>query len=241
MTTINLTNVMPGVGRVRDAVPVDADLTSREEGARRALNVAVAAVGIVLTAPLMLGIAILIRLTSPGPVLYRQARVGLNRRDTRLPSGNHRRAVDCGGVPFTIYKFRTMRVARAWGEDQRWAAQDDPRITPIGRVLRRYRLDELPQLFNVLMGDMNMVGPRPEQPRIFADLREQIPTYDLRQRVRPGITGWAQINQSYDATLEDVRRKVEYDLAYISRQSLTEDLKIMMLTAPVMMFKRGAW
>jgi lipopolysaccharide/colanic/teichoic acid biosynthesis glycosyltransferase len=241
MTTFDLTNVMPGVSRALEAGPLDAVLTSREEGARRALNVAVAAIGLVLAAPLMLGIAILVRLTSPGPILYRQTRVGMDRRDTGLPSGNHRRAVDHGGRPFTIYKFRTMSVARRYGDDQRWAAKDDPRVTAIGRVLRRYRLDELPQLFNVLRGDMNIVGPRPEQPRIFAELREQIPGYHLRQRVRPGITGWAQINHHYDTTLEDVRRKVGYDLHYIQRQSLLEDLRIMLMTAPVMILKRGAW
>src|SRR2546426_227598 len=112
---------------------------------------------------------------------------------------------------------------------------------PVGGVLRKLRLDELPQLFNVLMGDMNVVGPRPEQPTIFVYLREQIEGYQRRQRVRPGITGWAQVNQGYDTTVGDVRRKVGYDLEYIGRQSVFEDLRIMLRTAPVMLLRRGGW
>jgi lipopolysaccharide/colanic/teichoic acid biosynthesis glycosyltransferase len=108
-------------------------------------------------------------------------------------------------------------------------------------LLRRTRLDELPQLYNVVRGEMNIVGPRPERPAIFADLRRTIPEYPLRQRVKPGITGWAQINQAYDACVEDVRRKVQYDLEYVKRQGLIEDLRIMAMTLPVMMFRRGGW
>src|SRR3989442_1673840 len=156
----------------------------RERRSRRCLNIAAATVGIVLTLPLMLVIAALIKLTSRGPVLFTQAR--------------------------------------------------------IGRVLRKVRLDELPQLFNVLLGDMNVVGPRPEQPSIFVFLREQIEGYQRRQRVRPGITGWAQINQAYDRTVDDVRRKVVYDLEYIRRQSTLEDCRIMLRTLPVML-GRGGW
>jgi len=122
-----------------------------------------------------------------------------------------------------------------------WARPDDPRITAVGRVLRKYRLDELPQLFNVLQGDMNLVGPRPEQPEIFERLRDQVDRYGDRQRVRPGLTGWAQVNQQYDSSIDDVRKKVMFDLEYIRRQSLTEDLRIMARTVPVVLFKRGAW
>jgi len=147
--------------------------------------------------------------------------------------------MDLGGAPFTMYKFRTMRPAGHTGK-QVWAQADDERITPLGRVLRRFRLDELPQLFNVLKGDMNVVGPRPEQPDIFVYLREQIESYPRRQRVRPGITGWAQINQGYDTSVDDVRRKVGYDLEYIRRQSVLEDFRIMVRTLPVMMFRRGS-
>jgi len=214
---------------------------ARTEGARRGLNIVVAGAGMVLAAPLMLCIAALIKLTSRGPALYTQSRVGLDRRWLRPPSANGRRQADYGGEPFTIYKFRTMRVNRNSDDAQVWAQLDDPRVTPLGRVLRKYRLDELPQLFNVLRGDMNVVGPRPEQPKIFADLRRQIHGYAWRQRVRPGITGWAQINLHYDTSVESVRQKVAYDLEYLARQSVLEDLRIMLRTVPVVVFKRGAW
>ena len=212
----------------------------RERAARRLLNFVVAAVGLVLTFPLMLFIAALIKLTSRGPVLFAQTRVGLDRRALSNAGGNTRRHTDQGGQPFTIYKFRTMRPAGGNGK-QVWAQADDERVTPIGRVLRKLRLDELPQLFNVLKGDMNIVGPRPEQPTIFVYLREQIEGYQRRQRVRPGITGWAQINQGYDTSVDDVRRKVRYDLEYIRRQSTLEDLRIMLRTVPVMVLRRGGW
>jgi lipopolysaccharide/colanic/teichoic acid biosynthesis glycosyltransferase len=122
-----------------------------------------------------------------------------------------------------------------------WAQPDDPRVTPLGRILRTYRLDELPQLINVLRGEMNMVGPRPEQPSLFENLRSRINGYQVRQRVLPGITGWAQVNQHYDSSIEDVKRKVAFDLQYISRRSAAEDLRIMLRTVPVIVFKRGAW
>ncbi len=211
----------------------------RQEFERRSLNVAVAAVGIVLTAPLMLVIAALVKLTSPGPVLYTQLRVGIDRRARRVRDRGDTRDRNLGGAPFTIYKFRTMRVAQEAA--QVWARKGDARVTPIGAVLRKYRLDELPQLFNVLRGDMNVVGPRPEQPEIFGQLRERIASYSWRQRVLPGITGWAQVNLCYDQTLDDVRRKVAYDLAYIRRASALEDVKIMARTLPVMIGKKLGW
>jgi len=207
------------------------------EKSRRALNVVVALIGIVLTAPFMAVIAVLVRLTSPGPILFSQTRVGLDRRRGAAPPPGTRRHEDAGGRPFIIFKFRTMYVHKA---AEVWATENDPRITPLGRVLRKYRLDELPQLFNVLGGDMNIVGPRPEQPKIFAKLRDQIDQYPRRQLVRPGITGWAQINQRYDRNISDVRRKVELDLEYVERQSFVEDLSIMARTIPVMLFQRGA-
>lgn len=213
------------------------------ESLRRALNVAVATVGIVLTAPLMVGIALIIKLTSPGPIFFIQTRIGIDRRAPGEPAGNNRRSTDCGGKPFAIYKFRTMASSgRAGAEsDQVWAQPNDPRVTPIGRILRLYRLDELPQLLNVLRGDMDVVGPRPEQPAIFTQLRGQIDRYQERQRVRPGITGLAQISQCYDSSVDDVRRKLQYDLQYISRQSVLEDMRIMLRTLPVVVGKQGAW
>lgn len=209
------------------------------ERRRRALNVAVAAIGLVAAAPLLAVIAVAIKLTSRGPVIYKQTRVGVDRR--RGFGGNHRRERDLGGRPFTMYKFRTMAAGPGRRQAERWAVRDDPRVTPLGRVLRKYRLDEVPQLYNVLLGDMNIVGPRPEQPTIFAELREQIPGYTIRQRVRPGITGLAQVSQGYDSCLDDVRRKVSFDVEYVARQSVAQDVRIMLKTVPTMAFRRGAW
>ena len=192
----------------------------------------------VIVAPVMLAIAVAVKLTSRGPVFYRQERVGLCLRSTY--GGNHRRKQDIGGRPFTIYKFRTMRTQAPGAASQVWAAKNDPRITPIGGFLRRTRLDELPQLINVLLGDMNVVGPRPEQPAIFQNLRHEVASYSARQQVRPGITGLAQITLHYDSCVDDVRKKVDADLQYIRRQSFIEDLRIMVLTAPVMVFRKGS-
>ena len=188
----------------------------------------------------MLVIAALIRLTSKGPVIYRQTRVGIDRRALRSAPENCRRQSNSGGRPFTIYKFRTMRVSNANSDAQVWTTPSDPRITPIGRVLRKYRLDELPQLVNVLRGDMNVVGPRPEQPEIFAQLRNSVDSYYTRQQVLPGITGLAQVSHRYDTSIDDVRVKVDYDLEYISRKSPTEDLRILAKTIPTVMLKKGA-
>lgn len=222
----------------RDVVP-----RARSERLNRALNVLIAGLAVALLAPVLLLVALAVRLSSPGPVLYSQTRIGLDRRRRRWrPGGAYdRRAIDLGGAVFSIYKFRTMYVDAERRTGAVWATRGDPRVTPLGRVLRKARLDELPQLFNVLHGDMNIVGPRPERPSIFARLRQSISDYPLRQRVKPGITGWAQINQSYDTTLEDVRHKVGYDIEYLERQSLLYDLRIMVSTVPVMLFRRGGW
>jgi lipopolysaccharide/colanic/teichoic acid biosynthesis glycosyltransferase len=208
---------------------------------RRVLNVALALIGLILLFPLLLLIGLLVWLTSPGPVLYTQTRIGLDRRMPFDPTQNHRRERDLGGSLFTIYKFRTMRVDAEHGSGAVWAQQQDPRVTAIGRLLRQYRLDELPQLLNVLKGEMNIVGPRPERPTIFAELREHIAEYPLRQRAKPGITGLAQINHHYDRSLDDVRTKVHYDLEYIRRQSVGEDFRIMLKTVPVILLRRGGW
>jgi lipopolysaccharide/colanic/teichoic acid biosynthesis glycosyltransferase len=212
-----------------------------QEGSERAIriaNVVVASVGLVVAAPVMAMIALAIRLTSKGPALYTQTRVGVDRR-WRQNYGDNRRVQDHGGKPFEMYKFRSMRVDAEANGVAVWAQKEDPRVTPVGRMLRKTRLDELPQLYNVLRGDMNIVGPRPERPSIFAELRRNIPEYPVRQRVRPGITGWAQVNQSYDSCIDDVRRKVQLDLEYLRRRSLGMDLRIMSMTIPVMLFRRG--
>ncbi len=228
----------PRLNQVRDQPMPDA---TSHEVPRRILNVIVASALIVVTAPVMLLIAILVKVTSPGPVIYSQTRVGLNRRAGRASRRDTRRRDDQGGLPFVIYKFRTMRTDAEASTGAVWASNDDTRVTRIGRVLRQFRLDELPQLFNVLRGDMNLVGPRPERPTIFKDLRQQIPDYEKRQLARPGITGWAQVNQSYDTNLDDVKRKVQFDHEYIQRRGLAEDLKIMLRTVPVILFRRGGW
>jgi lipopolysaccharide/colanic/teichoic acid biosynthesis glycosyltransferase len=211
------------------------------EWLRQVVNVLLALAALITLLPIMLLLGFLIRLTSRGPVLYTQTRVGFDRREQALAAQNHRRERDLGGQPFTIYKFRTMRVDAEHHSGAVWAQQQDPRVTPIGRLLRQYRLDELPQLLNVLKGEMNIVGPRPERPTIFAELREHIAEYPLRQRAKPGITGLAQINHHYDRSLEDVRTKVHYDLEYIRRQSVAEDFRIMLKTVPVILLRRGGW
>jgi lipopolysaccharide/colanic/teichoic acid biosynthesis glycosyltransferase len=210
------------------------------EWLNRLVNFTLALAALALALPILLVIALAVKLTSRGPVFYTQERVGLDRRE-RGDGINHRRRRDLGGRPFTIYKFRTMRVDAERESGAVWAQREDPRVTPVGRLLRQYRLDELPQLLNVLRGEMNIVGPRPERPTIFAELREHIAEYPLRQRAKPGITGLAQINHHYDRSLDDVRTKVQYDLEYIRNRSLREDIRIMLKTIPVILLRRGGW
>lgn len=212
----------------------------RNEFVSRAFNFTVAVIMLLAASPVMLIAAVLVRLTSRGPVLYTQTRVGLDRRWNRTRALNERRREDLGGTPFTIYKFRSMRVDAEANGIAVWATKNDDRITPIGNLLRKTRVDELPQLLNVIRGDMNMVGPRPERPSIFVRLREQIEEYPIRQRVKPGITGLAQIRQAYDTCLEDVRSKVGFDIEYLRHQSFWFDVRIMLSTLPVMIFRKGA-
>jgi lipopolysaccharide/colanic/teichoic acid biosynthesis glycosyltransferase len=228
-------------GERRPDISREESASVRRQGLTRALNVVLAALALVALLPVFVLLAILIRLTSRGPVFYLQERVGLDRRVPGPGSENHRRHQDIGGRPFTIYKFRTMHVDAERQSGAVWAVQADPRVTMVGRVLRQYRLDELPQLINVLKGEMNIVGPRPERPTIFAELRGHIAEYPLRQRAKPGITGLAQINHHYDRSLDDVRKKVTYDLEYIRRQSLREDLRILLRTIPVVLLRKGGW
>lgn len=219
----------------------DFEPRPRNEVATRVLNIVLALVFLVIAAPIMLLAAIAIRFSSRGPVFYTQVRVGLDRRWTRSRALNERRREDLGGVPFRIYKFRSMRVDAEVNGQAVWAKQNDDRVTAVGRVIRKTRIDELPQLLNVLRGDMNIVGPRPERPSIFVRLREQIDDYPVRQRVKPGITGLAQITNPYDQTLDDVRRKVECDIRYMRTQSMATDLGIMLRTLPVMVMRLGGW
>jgi lipopolysaccharide/colanic/teichoic acid biosynthesis glycosyltransferase len=219
---------------------VDVLPAERSEAISRAVNIVVAATALLALLPLIALVALLVKLTSEGPVFYSQTRIGLDKR-LRKARTDGRRRVDHGGKPFQMFKFRSMQVDAEPDGQAVWAQRRDPRVTLIGRVLRCTRLDELPQLYNVIRGDMNIVGPRPERPSIFAELREEIPEYAMRQRVKPGITGWAQINQAYDACVDDVRQKVKLDLDYLRHQSIWEDIRIMSLTIPVMLFRRGGW
>jgi lipopolysaccharide/colanic/teichoic acid biosynthesis glycosyltransferase len=225
----------------RSAALEELVLADRHESLNRLVNMVVAALAIVLLAPVMLVIALAIRLTSPGPVLYTQSRVGIDRRRYRITALHDRREWNVCGRVFKMYKFRTMHVDAEAGSGEIWATKGDPRVTAIGKVLRPLRLDELPQLYNVLIGDMNIVGPRPERPGIIARLRRDIAEYPLRHRAKPGITGLAQISHSYDSCIDDVRTKIRYDLEYLRRQSLREDLRIMVKTVPVMFFRRRGW
>jgi lipopolysaccharide/colanic/teichoic acid biosynthesis glycosyltransferase len=175
-----------------------------------------------LTLPLMMLVSILIGFGSPGPVLYRQVRVGLN--------GRH----------FVLFKFRSM-VANAEGTSGPcWAQQGDSRVTRIGKFIRSTRIDELPQLANVLRGDMSMVGPRPERPHFADQLVTLIHGYQLRVTVKPGLTGWAQVNYPYGASVQDAREKLSYDLHYIKNKSLLLNIRILLATVPVVLLRRGA-
>lgn len=183
--------------------------------AKRATDLLYSTLILLAALPLLPLIALMIKLDSPGPVLYRQWRVGLN------------------GRPFEIYKFRSMRADAEADGKARWAVSADDRITRLGHILRRSRLDELPQLFNVLRGDMSMVGPRPERPEFTEELTETLPLYQKRHTVRPGLTGWAQINYPYGASIHDAREKLEYDLYYVKNHSLFLDLVTMIQTARI--------
>jgi sugar transferase (PEP-CTERM system associated) len=185
-------------------------------------NVLLAAIGCILALPLMLLTALAVRLSSRGPILYRQTRVGMD------------------NVPFTLFKFRSMGVDAEAGTGAVWAQRNDPRVTPVGRVIRKIRFDELPQLVNVLRGEMSIVGPRPERPEFVETLSEKIPYYRQRHAVRPGITGWAQINYKYGDTLEDTIAKLEYDLYYIKNMSWSLDTFIIFHTVKAMLLFRGA-
>ncbi|MDD6088743.1 MAG: sugar transferase [Desulfovibrionaceae bacterium] len=188
---------------------------------KRAFDVASSLSLLLLTLPIMLIAAVCIRLESPGPVIYCQKRVGLF------------------GRTFTIFKFRSMRQD-AEKNGAVWAAEHDPRITRFGRFIRKTRIDELPQLWNVLNGDMSLIGPRPERPEFVAQLERQIPFYGLRHAVKPGVSGWAQVCYPYGSTVDDARRKLEFDLYYVKNMSLLLDIHIVLKTIGVVLFPKGA-
>jgi sugar transferase (PEP-CTERM system associated) len=188
---------------------------------KRLIDWVASAVGLLAGMPLFVLIAILIKLDSPGPVFYQQMRVGLR------------------GQPYLIWKFRSMKID-AEKSGPRWAQPHDPRVSRVGWWLRKTRLDELPQLINVLKGEMSLVGPRPERPVFVQELRTQIPYYDLRHSVRPGITGWAQIRFRYGASAEDAHSKLQYDLYYVKNLSLALDARILLETIRVVLLGEGA-
>jgi sugar transferase (PEP-CTERM system associated) len=189
--------------------------------ARAFLHRGVAFVGAIVSLPIALLTAVLIKLESPGPALYKQERVGQN------------------GRPFTIMKFRSMRVD-AERDGPVWAQTGDDRTTRVGRVIRKIRVDEIPQFWNILKGEMNFVGPRPERPHFVAQLAEEIPFYEQRHLIPPGLTGWAQIKYPYGSSIEDARQKLQYDLYYIKNQSLVLDAVILFETVKTILFGRGA-
>jgi sugar transferase (PEP-CTERM system associated) len=193
-----------------------------DEGLKRAFDIAVSLALLIFSLPLLAATACLIKLDSPGPVLYRQDRVGSR------------------GKVFTIFKFRSMRVDAELDGSPKWATKGDPRVTRIGAIIRKLRIDELPQILNVLRGDMSFVGPRPERPFFVADLTEAVPYYAERHWARPGITGWAQINYPYGASIEDARRKLSFDLYYVKNQSIFLDFLILLQTARVIFWNHGA-
>ncbi len=189
---------------------------------KRTLDLSCGLVGLMLSLPIMLLVAIAIRLDSKGPVIYRQVRVGLR------------------GRTFQLLKFRSMRVDAERGTGAQWAKKDDPRLTRLGKYLRQFRLDELPQFINVVRGDMSFVGPRPERPVFVEQLRQVISYYDERHSVRPGLTGWAQVQYPYGSSVEDAFRKLEYELFYLKNMSIAFDLLIMLQTIRTVLTGSGA-
>ncbi|HIK79990.1 MAG TPA: exopolysaccharide biosynthesis polyprenyl glycosylphosphotransferase [Porticoccaceae bacterium] len=187
---------------------------------KRALDFTFATLVFIAVSPIVVLLMVLVWITSPGPALFVQERIGL------------------AGKKFKLFKLRTM-IVHAPDAGQRWTAKQDERITPIGRVLRRYRLDEFPQLINVIRGEMSLVGPRPEQPDIVSELEAEIPFYDVRHIVKPGISGWAQVNYPYGSSVSDARRKLEYDLYYMKHYSIFLDLYVVVRTLRVVVSSGG--
>jgi len=217
---------------------------------KRAMDITGSILALVLTAPFFLIIPVLIKLTSEGPVFYVQQRVGLNRRKKLQSEMNQisedriqcseRRISKSAGQVFSLLKFRTMVCDAEKKCGPVWAVKNDPRITKIGKILRKTRLDEIPQFLNVLKGEMSLVGPRPERPFFVKDFVNTIPNYELRCMVKPGITGLSQINNGYDDSLDSVIRKVNYDIDYIKRWNILNDLKIILRTVMVVFTTKGA-
>ncbi len=208
--------------------------------AQRTLDIVLASLMLAAAAPVMIVVALLVKFDSPGPVLYSQTRVGLNRRKGERRTARHsdakpdRRQGSSYGKPFPILKFRSMRTD-AEKKGAQWCQVGDSRITRLGRILRATHLDELPQLFNILHGDMSIVGPRPERPEFIGKLAQEIPHYHKRLHMKPGLTGLAQVRHRSDLDLRDVKKKVRYDLVYRRSASFITNIKIILATVPLAM------
>lgn len=217
---------------------------------KKSLDFTVALIGLILASPLFLVIPILIKLDSPGPVFYTQERIGLNRRKKNRRGSSvvvksnqrtrDRRRDNNHGRPFKVIKFRTMVNNAESKTGAVWATKNDTRITRLGRFMRKTRIDEVPQLINVLLGEMAMVGPRPERPVFVKDLSAKVPNYVVRLSVKPGITGRAQVDNGYDTSIESVVKKVESDVDYIRNWNFWSDIKILMKTVVVVITGKGA-
>jgi sugar transferase (PEP-CTERM system associated) len=192
-----------------------------QQAVKRGLDIVLSAVLLVLTVPIIAATALAIRVESPGPIFYLQDRIGLN------------------GHVFKIIKFRSMAVDAESDGNAVWAARNDPRITAIGRIIRKFRIDELPQIINVVKGEMSFVGPRPERPEFVAELTDRVSYYSERHRVKPGITGWAQLQYIYSDSIEGGLKKLQYDLYYVRHYSLLLDLFIVIQTARVILWPSG--
>jgi lipopolysaccharide/colanic/teichoic acid biosynthesis glycosyltransferase len=235
------------------AAPLRRYPTPRPLGrGRRAFDLIGGVFALIVLAPVFLFVALAVRLTSPGPIFYRQTRVGINRRcgvDRRNVVGRYptndrrrkdRRTLASAGCLFRIIKFRSMVDNAEASLGPAWAAENDARITPIGKLLRRTRLDEIPQIFNVLRGDMSFIGPRPERPFFVEKFRRAIPDYMERLTVPPGITGLAQVEHCYDTSEDDVKQKLEYDIRYLRNLGWWTDLRILAKTVLVVVSGSGA-
>ena len=177
---------------------------------KRTMDIIGAVIALILFSPIMLAVIFIIKFTSKGPIIFTQERVGLHNK------------------PFNMYKFRTMRVQTEEEEAKGWTTKDDPRVTPVGKFFRKTSIDELPQLFNILKGDMSIVGPRPERPQFVEKFKEEVPRYMIKHQVRPGLTGWAQVNGYRGDT--SIRKRIDYDIYYIENWTMGMDIKIIFLT-----------
>jgi len=230
--------------------PIKYVISMIDKGLKKLVDFGGAALGIILALPVFIIVPLLIKLTSRGPVFYTQERVGVNRRrqsrriyKTDINDSRRirdRRRMDNFGRPFKVIKFRTMVQDAEKKSGPVWATQNDARVTPLGRFLRKTRIDEIPQLINVLKGDMSLVGPRPERPVFVRDLVVKVPNYEARLRVKPGVTGLAQVSQGYDSSIESVVDKVKHDVKYIRNWSIWSDMKILARTVIVVLTGRGA-